>query len=90
MSIEENHQDLEYMILVYFSKGKTKSGFTVERSFYMFPKKLPGSSRDNIGVIGGTFIEGADATHPNTGEFDILVTGAKKFYGISDRASDSK
>jgi hypothetical protein len=70
------------MILVYFSKGKTKSGLEVKRSFYIFPKQLPGSAANDVGVIGGTFIEGGTPDTPNVEEFDILVANAKKFYGI--------
>jgi hypothetical protein len=70
------------MILIYYDEAKTKSGQKVKRSFYIFPKKLPGSPEKDIGVIGGTFIEGATAETPNEEEFCILVKGAKRFYGI--------
>ena len=70
------------MILVYFSKGKTESGHEAKRSFYIFPKQLPGSAANDIGVIGGTFIEGGTPDTPNLKEFEILVDNAKKFYGI--------
>jgi len=73
---------LQSMILVYFSKGKTKSGLEAKRSFYIFPKQLPGSAVNDIGVIGGTFIEGGTPDTPDVEEFDILVANAKKFYGI--------
>lgn len=76
-------EDLQHMILVYFGKGKTKSGFDIKRSFYMFPKKLPASKANDIGVIGGTFIEGADPKSPNTEEFEIMLKGAKEFYGLN-------
>lgn len=78
----ENPEDLQYMILIYYDTGTTKSGQKIERSFYIFPKRLPGSPKNNIGVIGGTFIEGATAETPNDEEFGILVEGAKNFYGI--------
>lgn len=74
--------NLQSMILVYFSKGKTVSGQEVKRSFYIFPKQLPGSAINDVGVIGGTFIEGATPETPNPEEFDLLVANAKKFYGI--------
>jgi hypothetical protein len=74
--------DLQSMILVYFAKGKTKSGLEAKRSFYIFPKQLPGSAVNDIGVIGGTFIEGGTPDTPNIEEFDILVSNAKKFYGM--------
>ncbi len=74
--------NLQSMILVYFPKGKTVSGQEVKRSFYIFPKQLPGSAVNDIGVVGGTFIEGATPETPNIEEFDILVSNARKFYGV--------
>jgi D-amino-acid oxidase len=79
---DQNPQDLQHMILVYFNEDKTKSGQKVKRSFYIFPKHLPNTGVNDIGVIGGTFIEGATHETPNEEEFDILLEGAKKFYGI--------
>jgi D-amino-acid oxidase len=79
---DQNPQDLQYMILVYFNEGETQSGQKVKRSFYIFPKHLPNTGAKDIGVIGGTFIEGATPKTPNEKEFDILLEGAKKFYGI--------
>jgi len=73
---------LQSMILVYFDKGKTAIGQDVKRSFYIFPKQLNGSAPNDIGVLGGTFIEGASPETPNLEEFDILVANAKKFYGM--------
>jgi hypothetical protein len=80
---DQNPQDLQHMILVYFKKDKTKSGQEVKRSFYMFPKHLENTGKNDVGVIGGTFIEGATPETPNTEEFDIMIDGAKKFYGIN-------
>ncbi len=74
--------DLQSMILVYFSKAKTTSNQEVKRSFYIFPKQLPGSAANDVGVVGGTFIEGATPETPNNEEFDIMVSNARKFYGI--------
>lgn len=79
---DQKPEDLQYMILVYFDEGKTLSGQKVKRSFYLFPKHQPGTNITDVGVIGGTFIEGATANTPNEEEFEILIQGAKKFYGI--------
>lgn len=78
----QNPSDINHMILVYFDKGKTKSNFKIKRSFYMFPKRLPGYPENDIGVIGGTFIEGADDSTPHDEEYDIMLEATKKFYGI--------
>ena len=74
--------ELEYMILVYFSEGHTEAGQKVKRSFYIFPKHLPGTGPNDVGVVGGTFVEGGTSETPNTAEFATLLQGAKDFYGI--------
>jgi hypothetical protein len=81
---DQNPQDLQHMILVYFGDGNTESGHKVKRSFYIFPKHLPNTGVNDVGVIGGTFIEGATHTDRNQEEFKILVQGAKKFYGLQE------
>lgn len=79
---DQKPQDLQYMALVYFNAGKTESGQKVKRSFYVFPKRLPGSGPNDVGVIGGTFVEGATAETPNPNEFALMLDGARKFYGV--------
>jgi len=78
---DQNPADM-HMILVYFGDDKTASGQDVTRSFYYFPKQLWGSKPQDIGVIGGTFIKNADASTPDNIEFDIMMNGARKFYGL--------
>lgn len=72
---------LDYQLLTYLGEGKTAAGFPIKRSFYLFPKRASKAAPNDIGVIGGTFIEGADEANPHTEEFDTLVTNAKAFYG---------
>jgi hypothetical protein len=55
------------------------SGRLVKRSFYRFPKHLLDTAANDI---GGTFIEGATIDTPNVKEFDIMLAGAKRFYGL--------
>jgi translation initiation factor 2 gamma subunit (eIF-2gamma) len=74
--------NLQSMILVYFSKSTTTSNQEVKRSFYIFLKQLPGSAANDIGVVGGTFIEGATPETPNNEEFEILVGNARIFYRV--------
>ncbi|MGI4775532.1 MAG: hypothetical protein ACRYE9_01145 [Janthinobacterium lividum] len=74
--------DLQYMILVYFGEDKSKSGQKIKRSFYMFPKHLANNEANDVGVVGGTFIEDATSATPNEQEFDIIIQNAKDFYGI--------
>jgi len=79
---DQNPEDLQHMILVYFNEDKTKSKHKIKRSFYIFPKHLANTGINDVGVIGGTFIEDATDETPNEEEFDIMLQGAKKFYGI--------
>ncbi len=75
--------DMEYMILVYFKEGHTEAGQKVKRSLYVFPKHLPGTGPNDIGVVGGTFVEGGTPETPNLSEFETLLQGAKDYYGIA-------
>ena len=79
---DQTPQDLQYMILVYFGEDTADSGHKVKRSFYQFPKHLLDAAANDIGVVGGTFIEGATIDTPNVKEFDIMLAGAKRFYGL--------
>jgi D-amino-acid oxidase len=78
---DQNPADLEYM-LIYHGYLKTKDGFLVKRALYIFPKQVLDASEEDIGVLGGTFIVGATADAPHEEEFDIIVHGARQFYGI--------
>jgi hypothetical protein len=80
---DQDRSKLQHMILVYFGEGKTASGMKVKRSFYQFPKHLPETAPGDVGVVGGTFIEGAGMDMPNEDEFRILIENARKFYGLS-------
>ena len=70
------------MISVHIGEGKTKSGFKVKRSFYQMPKHIPDGPINDVGVIGGTFIEGATMDSPTQEEFDMVIQGARNFYGL--------
>jgi hypothetical protein len=76
-------KNMNYMILIYSDEGKTEANQKVKRSFYYMPKRSANSRSQDIGVLGGTFIENGNPTTPNLKEFDLLVKGAKKFYGVS-------
>jgi hypothetical protein len=78
---DQRPQDLQHMILVYLDEGKTEAGQKVKRSFYIFPKRLPGTGANDVGVIGGTFVEDATPATPNLAEFDRMIGNAKRFYG---------
>lgn len=74
--------EMQYMVLVYFDEAKTTSGQKVKRSLYVFPKHLPDTGVNDVGVVGGTFIEGGTPETPNYEEFDIMMANARKFYGV--------
>lgn len=73
---------LQHMILVHIDEGRTESDQRVNRSFYIFPEHLPGSVVSDVGVVGGIFIEGGTPETPNPREFDLVIEGAKRFYGM--------
>ena len=70
---DQKPQDLQYMISVHIGDGQTKSGHKVKRSFYQMPKHLPESPINDVGVFGGTFIEGATIDTPTQEEFNIVI-----------------
>lgn len=79
---DQTPADLQHMILVYFKEGTTEAGQHVKRSFYMFPKHLPGTGINDVGVVGGTFVEGGTPETPNYQEFDTMIAAARNFYGM--------
>ncbi len=79
---DQNPEDVNYMIEIYLAQGKTSSGLDNTRAFYIFPKHLPDSEPNDIGVMGGTYIKYADPSMPHEEEFALIVENAKKFYGI--------
>lgn len=80
----QNVHDLEYMLLVYYpGQTITEEGYTITRSTYLFPKHIPGSDANNVGVLGGTFIEGATTETKHLAEFNIMIENAKNFYGTN-------
>ena len=76
-------ENMNYMILVYFGEGKTEANQKIKRSFYIFPKHLPDSAPQDIGVIGGTFIEGGTPDTPNLKEYDSIIDEANTFFGTA-------
>ncbi len=70
------------MILIYLGEYKNKHSQKVKRAFYIFPKKLPDTNRNNIDVIGGIFIEDTTWEIPNKEKFPKMIKYAKFFYGI--------
>jgi hypothetical protein len=77
---DQNPADMDYMISFHAEYGITHDGIPVKRSIYMFPKHIPGSPERSIGVMGGTFIEGATAQIPHKQEFDLIIKRAREFF----------
>lgn len=78
----QNPEDLEYMISVPLNENYTKYGQKVRRSFQIFPKHMAYGNVNDVGVIGGTHIEGASSLTPNEEEFNTILQGARSFYGV--------
>lgn len=72
---------LRYMIGFKGSSSTTASGAIVHQSVYMFPKQLLGAPDTSVGVLGGTYIEDADATTPHEEQFDGVIERARDFFG---------
>ena len=66
-----------------FGVGKTQAGFTADRFFFIVPKHLKDTNKNDVGVIGGTFINDATPQTPHEEEFDIVLQGARTFYGLT-------
>ena len=78
----QNSKDINYMLSVYVDGGLTSSGTTVKRKCSLFPKKEIDAPMNDVGVIGGTFIEGADDSTPNLEQFAIELANAQEFFGV--------
>ena len=84
---EQDPQAMEYMIVMPLDQGQASSGLPIRRFFYQFPKHIPGTSTQHVGVIGGTMITGATSETPHLEEFDIMMAGAREFYGLTPALS---
>ncbi|MCS5709930.1 FAD-dependent oxidoreductase [Candidatus Berkiella aquae] len=81
----QNPKDLEQLMVYLFeANAVNERGQKVIRVFYLFPKRSPKSAKNDVGVLGGTYVLGATPETPNEEEFDILVKNAKTFYGIKE------
>lgn len=78
---DQNPVDMNYMISLHVESEVTQDGASIKRSIYMFPKHVPGSSEQSIGVVGGTFIENATNDTPHEQEFGLLIERAREFFG---------
>ncbi|MEI6790792.1 MAG: FAD-dependent oxidoreductase [Myxococcaceae bacterium] len=85
----QSPSDFRYMILVYFETGKTKAGLKVRRSFLFLPKRLLNRDLNDIGLIGGTYVEGGTSETPNTEEFDVMLENARRFLGLTTYKSEA-
>lgn len=77
----QNPKHLNYMLTVPFEKGIV-NGFKVKRLYYIIPRHDEGTPISQIGVIGGTLVEGAEEKDTNYEEFDKIILRAQNFYGI--------
>ena len=79
----QNPSDLEqYTLELELGNGITDSGFPALNLCYVFPKKMPGAADDEVGVLGGTFIKGADTDTPHEEKFDRVPERARAFFGM--------
>jgi glycine/D-amino acid oxidase-like deaminating enzyme len=79
----QNPVDLNYMIELVYEYGTTDDGMPLSRAVYLFPKKLLGSANNEIGVLGGTFINNATEATPHYEEFGRVLKNAQQFFDIA-------
>lgn len=81
--------ELNYLISILpFEKTVTRSGFSNKPSMYYHPKV--NDDHGNIGVIGGTFIEGATEQQPHEEEFESMLERARQFFGQTDKKQQTQ
>ncbi len=80
----QHPEDLQQLMVVNFDPIVNEQGKKMYRMLYLFPKRLPGAKKGDIGVLGGTYIEGATNETPHQEEFDLMVQRAREFYGLND------
>ena len=78
----QKDRDLNYMLIVDFpAQSDDKKG--VVRTLDFFPKRLPSTDKEDVGVLGGTFFKYSGAIEFHEKEFDFIIERAKNFfYGI--------
>lgn len=77
--------NLQYTLELELEDGTTDSGFPASYLCYVFPKKLLNAKEDEVGVLGGTFIKGADKDTPHKEEFDRVRQRAQLYFGIKNK-----
>ncbi|MBN8827509.1 MAG: FAD-dependent oxidoreductase [Sphingobacteriia bacterium] len=78
----QNPENLNYTIFVDIDEKVDSNGNKYAHYFYIFPKSHLNAKKEDIGVLGGTFIENADSTTPNFNEFQNVIENAKIFFGL--------
>lgn len=85
----QNPDKLNYQIASFDSKDTSEEGLPITRTMYFMPKTdFDNADEDDVGVIGGTFITGANELSPHDSEFQGLLSRAKVFFGLSDSSLD--
>lgn len=75
----QNPDAAQYMLIVNFN-SEERDRDSVVRTLDFFPKKGFGSRLDEVGVLGGTFIEDCDTFDRNEAEFDLILDRAREFF----------
>ncbi len=80
-------ENLQYMVEFVAERNKiTDDGFPIARACYLFPKRLVDAAEDEVGIVGGTFIQHAQADTPHLEEFARVLTIVRNFFGSSTEA----
>lgn len=86
----QDPKELQYMMIMDWNEGVTSANQRISRTLDFFPKRFPDAPATSVGVLGGTFICGADETTPNDDEFELIHERAYNFfYTQSDSITDT-
>lgn len=80
---DQNPDDLQYIVFVHGQERVNNHNQKIKRLVCIFPKRATDTSVNDVGVIGGTYIEGATQDTPNDEEFDRIIAGIREFYGVN-------
>ncbi|MBN8827510.1 MAG: hypothetical protein J0H68_02260 [Sphingobacteriia bacterium] len=79
----EYAEDLNYVAYINFGNTVDSFGQTVNRAFYIHPKRsIDAANAGSVGVIGGSISVGTYTEQSNPEEFNRIIETAREFYGV--------
>lgn len=72
----------EYTISFEGDQSVTHDGFQIKRPLYYHPKRAPHAPASVVGMLGTTYVIGANESTPHTEEFEKLLERSRAFFGV--------